>query len=127
VKDLRILEMEGFYIEGVEYPIKGSLAILNHENLGGALLYGMVECFQANFFCRIYLMHKHSIKENCKQNNTLLKTPEGFQNHIQLAINNPNSSEYGIKSHSVLNDLEFYKFGINLSLDIMHDFLEGIC
>jgi len=127
VKDLRILEMEGFYIEGVEYPIKRNLAILSHDNLGGALLYGMVECFEANFFCRICLMHKHSTKENCKQNYTLLRTPEGFQNHIQLAINNPNSSEYGIKSRSVLNDLEFFKFGINLSLDIMHDFLKGIC
>jgi len=36
---------------------------------------------------------------------------------IILAINNPNSSEYGIKSCSAFNDLEFFKFGINL-LDI---------
>jgi len=54
VKDLRILETQGFYIEGIEYPIKGSLAILSHDNLGGAILYGMIECFQANFFCRMF-------------------------------------------------------------------------
>jgi len=33
-KDLRILETQDFYIEKVEYPIKGNLAILSHDNLG---------------------------------------------------------------------------------------------
>nr|XP_012220641.1 PREDICTED: uncharacterized protein LOC105671240 [Linepithema humile] len=127
VKDLRILETEGFYIEGVEYPIKGTLATLSHDNLGGATLYGMVESFQANFFCRICLMHKNFTKINCKQEDILLRTPENFKNHIQLAINHYDDSVYGIKLRSALNDLEFFKFGINLSVDIMHDFLEGIC
>jgi len=42
VKDLKILETEGFHIEGVEYPIKGTLAISSHDNLGGAVPYDMV-------------------------------------------------------------------------------------
>lgn len=127
VKDLRILETEGFYIEVIEYPIKGTLAILSHDNLGGSMLYGMVESFQANFFCRLCLMNKDSTKVHCKQDDTLLRTPESFQNHIKLSINHPDSSEHGIKSRSVLNNFEFLKFGINLSADIMHDFLEEIC
>lgn len=53
-------------------------------------------------------MHKHSIKISCKEDKALLRTADNFQNHIELAINNPdNSSEFSIKSHSVLNDLEF--------------------
>ncbi|KYM97806.1 hypothetical protein ALC62_11501, partial [Cyphomyrmex costatus] len=64
VKDVKILETEGFYIGGLEYPVKGTVAVLSHDNLGGA----------------------------------------------------------NIKLRSVLNN-----FGINLSMDIMHDFLDGIC
>lgn len=82
VKDLRILETEGFHIEGVKYSIKGTLAVLSHDNLGGSMLYGMVEAFQANFFCRICLIHKDATKITCKEDDTLLRTPENFQNHI---------------------------------------------
>lgn len=126
VKDLKILETEGFYIEGIKYPIKGTLAVLSHDNLGGSVLYGMVESFRANFFCRICVMPKEETKVTCKQDNTLLRTPENFKNHIQLAANS-SDSKYGIKSRSALNNLEFFQFGLNLSADIMHDFLEGIC
>jgi len=71
-------------------------------------------------------MHKNCIKISCKQEDNLLRTSENFQNHIQLAINS-DVNEHGIKLHSILNNLEFFKFGINLSMDIMHDFLNGIC
>lgn len=126
VKDLKILETESFFVEGVEYPIKGTLAILSYDNLGGVMLYGMVQSFQANFFCRICLMHKNVTKVSCKQEDVLLRTHESFQNDIQLAMNDPDDSLHGIKLRSVLNNLEFSKFGINVSVDIMHDFLERI-
>lgn len=127
VKDLRILETEGFYIEGIKYPIKETIVVLSHDNLERSLLYDMVKSFQASFFCRICLMHKHSTKKNCKEDNILSRTTESFQNYIQLTINNPDYSKYGIKSRNILNNLEFFQFGINLLVDIMHDFLEGIC
>lgn len=37
VKDLKILEIEGFYIEEIEYPIKGTVVVLSHNNLDGSV------------------------------------------------------------------------------------------
>ncbi|KYM79872.1 hypothetical protein ALC53_09672 [Atta colombica] len=92
--------------EGVEYPIRGTLVILSHDNLE-AMLYDMVESFQANFFCKICLIHKNCTNVRCKQEDILLRTSESFPNHIQLEINfdASNTFDYGLQIRAVLHDI----------------------
>lgn len=126
VKDLQILEMHGIIIEGLSEPLFGSLTSLSHDNLAANCLHGMVESFQANYFCRICLSHKTNIQNLFSEANCELRNSQLYNQHCRAAVNSDEKNLYGIKFYSILNDLNFFKLCDSLSVDIMHDILEGV-
>ncbi|XP_070519717.1 uncharacterized protein [Cardiocondyla obscurior] len=129
VNDIKILEQEGIFIESLNTAIKGTLVSLVFDNLGGNTLLGMNESFNANYYCRICTINKQDAQKACTDDNNLLRTFDSFV-HLsnQLHYANSNTINFlGIKNMSPLFDLAYFKPCENLNIDVMHDFLEGIC
>jgi len=129
VSDIKILEKQGIFIESLNTFVKGTLISLVYDNLGGAMLLGMNESFRANYYCRICNIHKEDAQKLCTADDNLLRTFESF-NYLSDQLNYANKDTinfFGIKHKSSLFDLAYFKPCENWNVDIMHDFLEGIC
>jgi len=126
---IKILEKRGIFIESLNTFVKGTLISLVYDNLGGAMLLGMNESFRANYYCRICNIHKKDAQKLCTADDNLLRTFESF-NYLSDQLNYANKDTinfFGIKNKSSLFDLAYFKPCENWNVDIMHDFLEGIC
>lgn len=122
VRDLKYLEETSILVENIKYL--RSLVALCHDNLGGNMLFGMVESFSAHYSCRICLVSREESKLLTTENNLTLRTNENYEYHCnQIGDNN---NVYGIKKGSILNDLKYFKLCNSSTVDIMHDILEGI-
>lgn len=129
VNDIKILEKEGVFIESLNTYIKGTLVSLAFDNLGGNMLFGMNESFNTHYYCRICTIRKEDAQQACTADDNLLRTFKSFinlSNQLHYA-NSDTINFFGIKNKSPLFDLAYFKPGKNLSVDLMHDFLEGIC
>ncbi|KAK5647312.1 hypothetical protein RI129_002204 [Pyrocoelia pectoralis] len=126
VKDIKTLENEGVYNNYLGRKIKGSIVALSHDNLGGNQLFGMVESFSATYYCRICLASKNETLTLTRQNDALLRTNDLYEEHCRTLKTSIETSLYGIKYRSCLNDLKYFKLCNNPTVDIMHDLLEGV-
>lgn len=99
--------------------------LLCGDNLGLNGLLGFTECFRAIFFCRFckwnWLMQKHDT--TIKANLSLWRSLANYA--IDVALKN--ISVTGIFEDSDWNNLINFHVTFNISIDIMHDLLEGIC
>lgn len=129
VEDLKKLEYEGIFIESMNRNFRGTLSALSFDNLGGAKLLGMNESFQANFYCRICIMSKNDARVTCEADDRLLRTSESFNQYSnqQQYANSETMINFGIKHKSALFNLDHFDLCDNYTVDVMHDFLEGIC
>lgn len=93
------------------------------------MLLGMNESFNANYYCRICTIHKEDAQKTYTADDNLLRTSESFinlSNQLHYA-NSDTINFFGIKNKSPLFDLAYFKPCENINIDVMHDFLEGIC
>lgn len=125
IEDIKILETCGIVVEGFSEPIFGTIISLSHDNLAANSLHGMVESFQANYFCRMCLVHKNDMQNLFSEDNCILRNSLLYEEHSRAAENSA-QHVFGIKFRSILNDLQFFKLCDSISVDIMHDILEGI-
>lgn len=93
------------------------------DNLGLNQILGYSESFNATKFCRICRMEKSECREFIHQDDTLLRTIENYS--FDAALGDVRKS--GIKEISIWNTLNNFHVVNNLVVDMMHDFLEGIC
>lgn len=127
VDDLKILEDEGITIEvdSCSQVYYGSLCALSFDNLGGNVLFGLVESFSANNFCRLCLINKNDIQDVLEEENhsIVMRNDLNYEKHAKNA--SQENIVYGVKRRSILNDLRYFKLCDVPSVDIMHDILEG--
>lgn len=123
VNDIQTLETEGIQIENLDEKIFGTITSLSHDNLAANTLHGMIESFQGHFYCRMCLTCKTDIQNIYSDRNVIYRTSELYEEHSQLTSADHNT--YGIKHRSILNDLNYFKLCDSMSVDIMHDILEG--
>lgn len=124
-QELLELERTGIQINSRdEYigAIKPRLFQVTGDNLALNSLLGYVTSFVSNYYCRICKMHREHARKECKEDEALLRT------HANYVIDSEANdySATGIRRESVFNSLPRYHVTQNLTLDIMHDFLEGI-
>lgn len=93
------------------------------DNLGIHSIFGLVESFRANYCCRFCNVPRAVSKMLCVEDKTLLRTKENYMTDVELN----NVSVTGIKEVCVWHDLKSFHLTENLSVDIMHDILEGVC
>nr|XP_023028858.1 uncharacterized protein LOC111517034 [Leptinotarsa decemlineata] len=121
INELKYLEDKGIAINcnGNVEQVYFSMVLLIGDNLGLHSLYGLVESFQANFYCRFCKCHKHDMKKLCKEEQTLLRTVDEYDEMVL-------EKSYGIKEKCVFHDLPNFHIFNNLTCDIMHDLSEGV-
>lgn len=127
VNDISHLENVGIDI-GNNVNIKGTIAYLSFDNLGGNTSLGLVESFQSYFYCRICELPKDKCQLLTKEDPKILRNRNSY--NAQLAIVDMSekvnySQTKGIKRLCVLNDLKYFHMIENISVDIMHDLNEG--
>ncbi|CAG9818755.1 unnamed protein product [Phaedon cochleariae] len=104
--------------------IKFHVACITGDNLGLNGILGFVESFVANHFCRICSAHREETKYMLYEDKVLLRSPESYGRDVFLG----NYSETGIKERCVfLNSLDGFQLFEHVSVDLLHDFLEGAC
>ncbi|XP_074107789.1 uncharacterized protein LOC141533032 [Cotesia typhae] len=129
VKDIKILESKGIYVDSLNSIVKGTLVSLSCDNLGCATLLGMNESFSSNYYCRICTILKTDAQKTCEANDKILRTSESFI-YLSKRLNCANSETlnfFEIKKFTPLCELNHFRISENYSIDVMHDFLEGIC
>lgn len=99
-----------------------ALCLIIADNLGINSILGLVECFRANYFCRICKMHREATECNVCERTALIRTEKDYESDL---LRNDTVST-GIKQKCIWNELKSFSITDNISLDIMHDILEGV-
>lgn len=119
VEDIGYLENVGIDI-GNNVNVKGTLSYLSYDNLGGNSSLGLIESFQAFFYCRICELAKEKCQHSSKVDPKLLRNKKTYMEPIAIvdAFEKVNFSQTkGIKRFCVLNDLKYFHFTENISVD----------
>lgn len=122
VDDLKQLEDTGIYVDN--QWIKGVLINISFDNAAGNVLFGMIQSFNANHYCRICKATIQEADQNFEENKTLLRTREEYD-HI-FVDREQERNELGYRCYSILNELKFFNTIECRSQDILHDVLEGV-
>ncbi|KAJ8680785.1 hypothetical protein QAD02_016572 [Eretmocerus hayati] len=125
ITELNFLSREGIMIQvrGVMKRIKFQYVLLCGDNLGLNGLLGFHECFTSGHYCRICKAAMDEASKMCAEDVGLLRTKNNYNSDVES--NTP--SETGIRENCVFHDVDDYHLTENTSLDMMHDFLEGVC
>lgn len=107
VKNIKILETQGIFIESLNIYLKGTLISTSCDNLAGAMLLGMNKSFNSHYYCKICTMSKEKAQKACIADLSLLRTTESF---VYLAdqqkyANSDTINFFGIKHKSALLNL----------------------
>lgn len=109
------------------FTLRGSLALVSADNLGGNSLFGFVESFSANMPCRVCTGNKDEFQTKFIGEQFQLRSKREHNEHVEQSSRNPAScSTSGVKRQCILNTSKFFHVTSNFCPDVMHDVLEGI-
>lgn len=127
VEELRILEKDGIDI-GDNIKLKGTLAHMSFDNLGGNIAYCMARSFSAHHYCRMCLLDINECRTKSVEVPSKIRTLNSYEKQINI-IENSEKIVYkntgGIERYCSLNDLENFHIFENICADTMHDINEG--
>uniref|UniRef100_T1GJT1 Uncharacterized protein n=1 Tax=Megaselia scalaris TaxID=36166 RepID=T1GJT1_MEGSC len=124
VKELYSLFMDGidFEIEGKIVNIKFVLGLIIGDNLALNAILDYIIGFRGNFYCRICKVSRLDAEKLCEELISELRNRFNYEDDVN--INDPSLT--GVVNNSMFNILPYFHCTLNLSLDLMHDFFEGI-
>ncbi|KAB0793118.1 hypothetical protein PPYR_12738 [Photinus pyralis] len=125
ISELTFLEENGItiIINGKTLRIYFVLGLVIGDNLGLHSIMGFNESFSSNHYCRFCTSSKKDMESLCNIKNVTLRNKTNYNEHILLN----DASQTGIKEACVFNEIPSFHVCDNLSVDIMHDILEGVC
>ncbi|KAJ8678666.1 hypothetical protein QAD02_014453 [Eretmocerus hayati] len=126
-----IQDAREFREEGVELNIKGKkvrvyfvLCLILWDNLALNSIFEFVASFNLTHFCRICYCGGDAILFLTKEDASLLRTVEKYEEDIFLE---KSYTETGVRGLCAFNEMEDFHIIPNSSVDVMHDMFEGIC
>lgn len=124
VEEIRDLERDGILVNTPNYQgvVKFTVLQVVGDNLGLHSVLGYIESFSGNYVCRLCKADKGKVRSLTLEDPALLRDRNSYEADVVTA----DSSQTGLKRHSVLNNLSFYHVSDNVAVDIMHDVLEGV-
>lgn len=124
--DIKELETIGIKTKSGLY-LKGTMACMTFDNLGGNILLGLSGSFSSNYYCRICTAFKADCQQMTKECIEALRTVSDYNECLaKLCEEDASANVKGVKSYCHLNDLQFFHTMKNITVDLMHDILEGI-
>ena len=125
IEDANFLRNTGIFIDvhNTRINVKFDVILIVGDNLGTNGISGFVESFQANFYCRMCKVSSEEAKTLTKEEEKLLRTRSNYESDLKIN----DSSRTGIKEKCVFHQIEDFHITENQSVDMMHDFLEGVC
>lgn len=124
VRDLETLSVSGINVEceGYKGTVKPKLFQIIGDNLAMNTVLGYAGSFTANYFCRFCKTKKQITYTQVVEDQDSLRTYENIEHDLgQNAL-----PLTGLARSSVFNNLNYFHVSHNATLDIMHDFLEGL-
>jgi hypothetical protein len=95
--------------------------------LGYHSLFGFLESFSANKFCRLCETTKADAQTKFIESEFKLRTVASYESAVaRLSLPGYSASETGIRADCALNKLRYFHVTQNFAVDAMHDLLEGI-
>lgn len=127
VDELKDLEINGIQIDQ-NTNIKASLVSLIGDNLGLNGLLGFTESFNSHYYCRFCTCKKVDCKKLTREVTNQLRDRDNYNNHVSKIDNDHPDLllTNGVKRFCLLNDLKYFNIFDNVSVDPMHDLLEGV-
>ncbi|XP_066596595.1 uncharacterized protein [Prorops nasuta] len=125
VEELKYLENVGINVSTLSgaKQIYFSLSGVIGNNLAVHTILGFMKSFSANYPCRFCLVDSNNLNAIVKLSSCKRRTVENYSEH--LALNNPKVT--GISGSSVICGLQSSSTIDLLTVDVMHDILEGCC
>lgn len=125
IQEFKFLQDEGIILNLTDgkKTIYFDLALIAGDNLCLHSIFGFLESFRAKKFCRFCLIHSKDINTIFREIDCKLRNMENYNS--SLASKNP--QETGIQQTCCFNRIARFHIIYNPAVDIMHDFLEGVC
>lgn len=92
------------------------------DNLGLNTVFGLNESFVANSWCRLCRVPNDLARHLSEELREILRNPLNYERDLKKNC----SKLTGLKEPSVFNRIDGYHFCQNISVDPMHDLLEGV-
>lgn len=130
VDELKSLETTGIIIN-CDSNLKAILINISSDNLGANGLFGFVECFVANYFCRMCELTSVECKTTVEEVAGKMRQKPDYVSILETL----NDGEYsdpkqnnikGIKKSCIFNELNHFHILANCCVDVMHDVNEGV-
>uniref|UniRef100_A0A1Y1MPJ3 C2H2-type domain-containing protein n=1 Tax=Photinus pyralis TaxID=7054 RepID=A0A1Y1MPJ3_PHOPY len=125
IDQLNDLHVNGIQVETSVYSgvIKFHVASIIGDNLGLNSILGFVESFVAKYCCRFCMAERKQIQKMLYEDKKLLRNCKTYDRCLEMK----NPTETGVKERCVWLELEGFKLFEHISVDILHDYLEGVC
>lgn len=125
IKKLNHLSKNGItvsneYFQGV---VKFHIAGITGDNLGLNGILGFVESFISNSCCRVCSVEKSQLVKMHTLDTNLLRNMDSYKRDLE----SNNCKKTGIKEKCVWFDMDGFSLFDTVSVDILHDYLEGCC
>lgn len=128
MSDVREFESIGVDV-GDGIILRAIIAYVSFDNLGGNVCFGLSRSFSANHYCRFCLSHKKDCKHMTSENLSTIRTRGNYEAILarmaEMEISDLTETK-GIEKKCALNGSKYFHIFENLSVDVMHDILEGV-
>ncbi len=130
VNSLKLLESDDSVdvtVNDASVKVRAALAVFSADNLGYHSLFGFLESFSANKFCRLCEMTKADAQTKFVESKFKLRSLASYEAAVARSLL-PGyiASKTGIRADCVLNKLRYFHVTENFAVDAMHYLLEGI-
>lgn len=125
IEELNILSSRGILVKSKHFNgvLKFHVVALSGDNLGLNSMLGFVESFNSSHYCRMCRSSKIEVQSIFREDASKLRTLESY--FEDLTLDDPKST--GIKSECVWFPLIGFNLFENVTVDLLHDYLEGCC
>ena len=127
IDDIKCLERVGVFVDKLGCNVKGTILFVAADNLAAHSLGGFQESFNVEKFCRFCLVSRKDIQTcDVRTGNFVLRSPESFDEAVNVLKQSDVASVDGVKRDCPLNSLTGFHTCTGFPPDFLHDVLEGI-
>ena len=125
IEEVNLLSTVGIEVDDgcIKRNIKFQLILVLGDNLGLNEIFGFVQSFSCNYFCRVCKTTAQETSHLTVEVEEKLRTVHNYCADVKKE----NVKLTGIKEKCIFHDVKNFHIVENCSMDIMHDFMEGVC